>query len=287
MPRPSTASSGASPSSTRRARSSTAATPIACSCPASNTKIVVSAVAAALFAPDFTVRTSVYGSGPVVNGTLQGDLVLYGRGDPTFSERCYAIDTTGRRRLRHEIPCTKLAELAAQLARAGITSVAGDVVGDGSWFEPHDRASGLGELRRQLVVRRPGERARLQRQQHRHRVLPQRHRRAAGEAGHSRPTSVTSPSRTAPAPCRAARRRRIDFFRDAGHPRPSGPRAPSRPAAARAPSHFALPDPNLFAARAPCAPRSPRPASRSRAPRAPPPTRRRYEVVRRGPPSPT
>ena len=32
--------------------------------PASNTKIVVSAVGSALLAPDFTVKTSVYGTGP-------------------------------------------------------------------------------------------------------------------------------------------------------------------------------------------------------------------------------
>src|SRR5512141_95889 len=46
--------------------------------PASNTKLVVAAVASALFQPDFTVKTSVYVSGPVVNGVVQGDLVLYG-----------------------------------------------------------------------------------------------------------------------------------------------------------------------------------------------------------------
>lgn len=103
--------------------------------PASNTKIVVSAVAAALFSPDFTVRTSLYSNGPVVNGTLQGDLVLYGRGDPTFSVRCYAVDTTTAGACDTN-PMQKLSELAAQLARAGITSVAGNVVGDGSWFEP-------------------------------------------------------------------------------------------------------------------------------------------------------
>ncbi len=103
--------------------------------PASNTKIVVSAVASALFAPDFTVRTSIYGSGPIVNGTLQGDLVLYGRGDPTFSQRCYAIDTLAAGAC-DTTSMQKLTELAAQLARAGITSVSGDVVGDGSWFEP-------------------------------------------------------------------------------------------------------------------------------------------------------
>jgi D-alanyl-D-alanine carboxypeptidase/D-alanyl-D-alanine-endopeptidase (penicillin-binding protein 4) len=103
--------------------------------PASNTKIVVSAVAAALFDPGFTVRTSLYGSGPVVNGVLQGDLVLYGRGDPTFGERCYATDTTLAGACDTD-PRKKLDDLAAQLARAGIKSVSGDVVGDGSWFEP-------------------------------------------------------------------------------------------------------------------------------------------------------
>src|SRR6266853_119715 len=61
--------------------------------PASNTKLVVSAVASALLPPDWKVKTSLYG-GPVLNGVLQGDLLLYGRGDPTMNRRCYAADTT-------------------------------------------------------------------------------------------------------------------------------------------------------------------------------------------------
>src|SRR6476620_2955846 len=61
--------------------------------PASNTKLVVSAVASVLLPPDWKVKTSMYG-GPLVNGVLQGDLVLYGRGDPTMGRRCYATDTT-------------------------------------------------------------------------------------------------------------------------------------------------------------------------------------------------
>src|SRR5688500_10125605 len=61
--------------------------------PASNTKLVVSAVASALLPRDWKVKTSLYG-GPVVRGVLQGDLVLYGRGDPTISRRCYATDST-------------------------------------------------------------------------------------------------------------------------------------------------------------------------------------------------
>ena len=54
--------------------------------PASNTKLVVAAVASALLPPDWTVRTSLYAAGRSVGGVLQGDLVLYGRGDPTFGK---------------------------------------------------------------------------------------------------------------------------------------------------------------------------------------------------------
>src|SRR5665213_1881394 len=39
--------------------------------PARNTKLVLSLVANALLGPDFTVETSVYGSGPLVDGVLQ------------------------------------------------------------------------------------------------------------------------------------------------------------------------------------------------------------------------
>jgi D-alanyl-D-alanine carboxypeptidase/D-alanyl-D-alanine-endopeptidase (penicillin-binding protein 4) len=104
--------------------------------PASNTKLVVSAVAAAMFDPDFTVATSAYGGGPVVDGTLQGSLVLYGRGDPTFSRRCYSADTTGNAAACMSDAMIPLRALARSLKSRGIRVVAGDVVGDGSYFEP-------------------------------------------------------------------------------------------------------------------------------------------------------
>src|SRR5688572_30768887 len=103
--------------------------------PASNTKIVVTAVAAALLPPDFTVRTSLYGTGPVVGGTLLGDLVLYGRGDPAVGVRCYAVDTVPAGVCDRD-PSAQLRRLVDSLRQRGVRAIDGAVVGDGSYFEP-------------------------------------------------------------------------------------------------------------------------------------------------------
>jgi D-alanyl-D-alanine carboxypeptidase/D-alanyl-D-alanine-endopeptidase (penicillin-binding protein 4) len=102
--------------------------------PASNTKLVVTATAIALLGPEFTVRTSLYGTGPVEGGELRGDLVLYGRGDPTFSARCYATDDEVPGAC-DEDPGAKFRDLARQLRERGVRRVAGDLVGDGSYFD--------------------------------------------------------------------------------------------------------------------------------------------------------
>ncbi len=73
------------------------------SVPASNTKLVVAAAAAVLLPADYRVRTSLYVNGAVVDGVLQGDLILYGRGDPTWSERCFGIDHARRRGVRLDL----------------------------------------------------------------------------------------------------------------------------------------------------------------------------------------
>ena len=91
--------------------------------PASNTKLVVSAVAAALLPPDLRFRTSVYAGGPVEGGVVHGDLVLYGRGDPTLSGRYY--DSVS-------VPFDTMAD---SLRARGITRGAGDLVGDASYFD--------------------------------------------------------------------------------------------------------------------------------------------------------
>jgi D-alanyl-D-alanine carboxypeptidase/D-alanyl-D-alanine-endopeptidase (penicillin-binding protein 4) len=103
--------------------------------PASNTKLIVAAAATALLPPDGTVMTSLYAAGPVDSGRIHGDLVLYGRGDPTMSHRCFEADTT-RPGACESDPMRRLRDLAAQLRSSGIRTITGSVVGDGSYFEP-------------------------------------------------------------------------------------------------------------------------------------------------------
>src|SRR5213592_4936851 len=104
------------------------------SVPASNTKLVVSAVATALLPADYRARTSVYANGTVTNGILQGDLVLYGRGDPTWSQRCYTIDTLAPGGC--DSTWTVVDAIADSLRAHGLRRVAGRIIGDGSYFEP-------------------------------------------------------------------------------------------------------------------------------------------------------
>jgi D-alanyl-D-alanine carboxypeptidase/D-alanyl-D-alanine-endopeptidase (penicillin-binding protein 4) len=104
------------------------------SVPASNTKLVVAATAAVLLPADYRVRTSLYVNGAVVDGVLQGDLILYGRGDPTWSERCFGIDTLAAGAC--DSTWTAVDAIADSVRARGIRRVTGRIVGDGSYFEP-------------------------------------------------------------------------------------------------------------------------------------------------------
>ena len=104
------------------------------SVPASNTKLVVAAAATVLLPADYRVRTSVYANGTVTDGLLKGDLILYGRGDPTWSERCYAVDTLAPGTC--DSTWTAVDAIADSLKAHGLRRVTGRIVGDGSYFEP-------------------------------------------------------------------------------------------------------------------------------------------------------
>jgi serine-type D-Ala-D-Ala carboxypeptidase/endopeptidase (penicillin-binding protein 4) len=104
------------------------------SVPASNTKLVVAAAGTVLLPHDYRVSTSIYANGTITNGVLQGDLVVYGRGDPTWSERCYSVDTLAAGMC--DSTWTAVDAIAESLRARGIKRITGQIVGDGSYFEP-------------------------------------------------------------------------------------------------------------------------------------------------------
>lgn len=75
--------------------------------PASVTKAVTALYAIEGLGPDFTFPTSVYATGPVIDGVLEGDLVLAGGGDPNLLT-------------------DDLKALAAAMKDTGLTEVRGD-----------------------------------------------------------------------------------------------------------------------------------------------------------------
>jgi D-alanyl-D-alanine carboxypeptidase/D-alanyl-D-alanine-endopeptidase (penicillin-binding protein 4) len=101
--------------------------------PASNAKLIVTAAASVLLPPDHRLRTSLYVHGTLREGVLEGDLVLYGRGDATFSTRCYGLDTTAVGAC--DSATTRIGALADSVAARGVRRITGRVVGDGSAFE--------------------------------------------------------------------------------------------------------------------------------------------------------
>src|SRR3989440_730886 len=104
------------------------------SVPASNTKLVVRAAAAVLLPADYRVTTGLYVNGRVEAGVLYGDLILYGRGDPTWSERCYSVDTLAAGAC--DSAFTAIGAIADSVRARGIKRVTGRIVGDGSYFDP-------------------------------------------------------------------------------------------------------------------------------------------------------
>ncbi len=93
--------------------------------PASNMKLYTTAAALDRLGPDFQYTTSVYADGEIYpDGTLDGDLILIGRGDPTLSGRFYGDSVT-----------FVFDRFAARLKQMGIRRVTGAVVGDATYFD--------------------------------------------------------------------------------------------------------------------------------------------------------
>jgi D-alanyl-D-alanine carboxypeptidase/D-alanyl-D-alanine-endopeptidase (penicillin-binding protein 4) len=104
--------------------------------PASNMKLLTTALALDTLGPDYRFRTTVETNGTLeTDGKLSGDLILVGRGDPNLSNRKFPYET------KEEFdgpPERALAGLADALVARGMKEVTGDVVGDDSYF-PRER----------------------------------------------------------------------------------------------------------------------------------------------------
>lgn len=107
------------------------------------------------FGSDSTIVTPVKRTGEVVDGTVNGDLVLVGKGDLTMGGRTKPDGTVDFTNLDHndangvpgatlttEDPLTGLDQLAAQVKASGISSVSGNVVVDDRLWEPHSLSNG-------------------------------------------------------------------------------------------------------------------------------------------------
>ncbi|MSR22731.1 MAG: D-alanyl-D-alanine carboxypeptidase/D-alanyl-D-alanine-endopeptidase [Gemmatimonadetes bacterium] len=102
--------------------------------PASNQKLFTTAAALDGLGAAFRFPTYLLTDGAVVDGVLQGDLVLYGTGDPGLSDRFF------------KSPTDPFRDFARELSAAGVQTVSGDVIGDGSFFQGPSRRPSWGGL---------------------------------------------------------------------------------------------------------------------------------------------
>lgn len=84
--------------------------------PASNMKLLTGAAALEILGPEHKFTTEVLSVGNINEGTLNGDLYLKGKGDPTLLKADFD-------------------QLAADVKKAGIRVINGDLIADDSWYD--------------------------------------------------------------------------------------------------------------------------------------------------------
>ena len=99
--------------------------------PASNMKLYTVATAFDRLTPDYHFITSVYAKEKIDDGKIKGDLVIYGRGDPSIAARFNNGDYF-----------KGVNDLADRIVAAGVKRIKGDLVGDESYFNGAPLGSG-------------------------------------------------------------------------------------------------------------------------------------------------
>ncbi len=128
--------------------------------PGSTTKLLTMGTALEVLGAEHRFRTSVYRTGRLRNGVVEGDLVLVASGDPNLSGRArpdgsYAFvdrdHSYGGLPLSTD-PLTTLRELVAQVYAKGIRDITGQVMVDASLFAEGERELGTRVVLSPMVV---------------------------------------------------------------------------------------------------------------------------------------
>jgi D-alanyl-D-alanine carboxypeptidase/D-alanyl-D-alanine-endopeptidase (penicillin-binding protein 4) len=111
--------------------------------PASNAKLFTTAAAMHLIGPSSRIETSVETfSDPDANGILKGDITLVGNGDANLSGRSFPYRTSSEIKSHskesapapyNQSPLHDLDQFAAEVAKAGVRHITGDVIADDVW----------------------------------------------------------------------------------------------------------------------------------------------------------
>ncbi len=100
--------------------------------PASNTKLYTGACALDVLGGDYVIRTPVLAAtAPDAAGIVRGDVVISGRGDPSWKTRGGSANFWDA-----------LAPVVAVFERAGVKRVTGDLIADATWFRSLPNGSG-------------------------------------------------------------------------------------------------------------------------------------------------
>jgi len=106
--------------------------------PASSLKTVTTATALALLGPDYLYSTRLIARGPLSEGTLNGDLVIRGSGDPSlvsrWSKKGISLEQWGQQAL-------------SAIRKAGIQRVNGRIIADELIFDPEEASHASWEER--------------------------------------------------------------------------------------------------------------------------------------------